>query len=50
MEMRKDGMSYLDMMWLKNYPSDLPKEVEIPEIALTQLINEFLRGISIKLL
>jgi long-chain acyl-CoA synthetase len=31
---------YLDKVWLKNYPPNMPIEVKVPEVVLTQQIDE----------
>lgn len=42
------NMNYLDKPWLKNYPPDIPKEVDISEVPITQLIDESVKQNSNK--
>lgn len=38
-----EKMNYLDKPWTKNYPEDVPHEIEVPEISVPQLIDESIK-------
>jgi long-chain acyl-CoA synthetase len=39
-------MNYLDKPWTKNYPEDVPHDVEVPEITVPQLIDDAIKKYS----
>ena len=39
-------MDYLDRPWLKNYPASTPRDVEVPVVPITQLIDESVKKYS----